>query len=137
MNPLSGQANLVENIIFSNFRYFFGKVSFSYSTNNSPLARFIAVSTLSANLFPSEEFNTILSTSTDKSCFTFLFNSGTFSISYRISSILIFLNPLFLKPKISFLYSPFLPLTTGANKYIVDFLGNSLILSTICVIVCD
>ena len=32
-------------------------------------------------------------------------------------------------------YSPFRPLTTGAYKYIVDFFGSTLILSTICVIV--
>ncbi len=34
-------------------------------------------------------------------------------------------------------YSPLRPRTTGAYKYIVDFFGNSLILSTICEIVCD
>ena len=69
------------------------------------------------------------------SCFTFLFNSGTLSISYNSLSIFIFLKPLFLYERISFLYSPFRPLTTGAYKYIVDFFGSTLILSTICVIV--
>ena len=34
-------------------------------------------------------------------------------------------------------YSPLRPLTTGANKYIVDFFGNSFILSTIWLTVCD
>ena len=96
MNPLSGQANFVEKIIFSVFLNFFGKVSFSYSTNNNPFAKFFAVSTLSANLFPRDEFITIRSTRTDMSCLTFLFNSGTFSISYNLLSTLIFLKPLFL-----------------------------------------
>ena len=95
VNPLSGQANLVEKISFSNFLNFFGKVSSSYSTNNKPLAKFTDVSIDSANLFPNEEFKIILSTRTEISCFTFLLSSGTFSISYRISSIFIFLNPLF------------------------------------------
>ena len=54
VNPLSGQANLVEKINFSNFLNFFGKVSSSYSTNNKPLAKFTDVSILSANLFPNE-----------------------------------------------------------------------------------
>ena len=62
VNPLSGQANLVEKISFSNFLNFFGKVSSSYSTNNKPLAKFTDVSILSANLFPNEEFKIILST---------------------------------------------------------------------------
>ena len=39
-----------------------GSVSSSYSTNNNPLAKFIEVSIPSANLFPRDEFNTILST---------------------------------------------------------------------------
>ena len=59
VNPLSGQANFVEKINFSTFLNFFGKVSFSYSTNSRPLDKFTAVSTLSANLLPSEEFITI------------------------------------------------------------------------------
>ncbi len=50
MKPLSGQANFVEKINFSNFLNFFGKVSSSYSTNNKPLDKFIDVSILSANL---------------------------------------------------------------------------------------
>ena len=114
VKPLSGQANFVENISFSNFLNFLGNVSSSYSTNNRPLAKFIDVSIASANLFPKDVFNTILSTRMDISCLIFLFNSGAFSISYKTLSIFIFLNPLFLKPKISFLYSPLRPLTTGA-----------------------
>ena len=62
VKPLSGQANLVENISFSSFLNFLGNVSSSYSTNTSPLAKFTEVSILSANLFPKEEFKTILST---------------------------------------------------------------------------
>ena len=62
VKPLSGQANLVEKINFSNFLNFFGKVSSSYSTNKSPLAKFIEVSIPSANLFPKDELRTILST---------------------------------------------------------------------------
>ena len=81
VKPLSGQANFVEKISFSTFRYFFGNVSFSYSTNNKPFAKLTAVSTLSANRFPSDELITILSTNIDISCLTFLFNSGTLSIS--------------------------------------------------------
>ena len=81
MKPLSGHANFVENIIFSIFLYFFGRVSFSYSTNNKPFAIFVAVSTLSANLFPSSELITTLSTSIEISCLTFLFSSGAFSMS--------------------------------------------------------
>ena len=131
VKPLSGQANLVEKINFSIFLYFFGSVSFSYSTKSNPFAKLTAVSTLSANLFPNDEFITILSTKIEISCLSFLFNSGTLSISYNWSSTLIFLNPLFLYPNISFLYSPLRPRTTGAYKYIVDFFGNSLILSTI------
>ena len=59
VNPLSGHANFVEKIILSIFLNFLGKVSFSYSTNNNPFAKFTAVSTLSASLLPSEEFITI------------------------------------------------------------------------------
>ena len=114
VKPLSGHANFVEKINFSIFLNFFGIVSFSNSTNIKPLERFTDVSTLSANLLPKVEFITILSTSIDISCFIFLFNSGTLSISYNSSSIFIFLKPLFFKFKISFLYSPFLPLTIGA-----------------------
>ena len=55
--------------------------------------------------FPNDEFITILSTKIEISCLSFLFNSGTLSISYNWSSTLIFLNPLFLYPNISFLYS--------------------------------
>ena len=55
-----------------------------------------AVSTLSANLLPNDAFRTILSTKTEISCLSFLFNSGTSSISYNLLSTLIFLNPLFL-----------------------------------------
>ena len=121
----------MEKISFSIFLNFFGNVSSSYSTNIKPFAKLTAVSIPSANLFPKLEFKIILSTKIEISCFTFLLRSGAFSISYNFSSILIFLKPLFLKFKIYFLYSPFLPLTTGAYKYIVDFFGNSLILSTI------
>ena len=51
---------------------------------------------LSANLFPNLEFKTILSTKTEISCLSFLSKFGDFSISYKILSILIFLNPLLL-----------------------------------------
>ena len=81
VKPLSGQANFVEKIKLSIFLNFLGSVSSSYSTNNKPFARFTAVSILSANLFPNEEFNTILSTKIEISCLTFLFSSGTFSMS--------------------------------------------------------
>ena len=54
------------------------------------------VSIASANLFPNDEFKTILSTKIEISCFIFLLRSGIFSISYKTSSILIFLKPLFL-----------------------------------------
>ena len=74
VKPLSGHANLVENINFSTFRYFFGKVSSSYSTNNSPFDKLIDVSTASASLFPKDEFITILSINTEISCLIFLFN---------------------------------------------------------------
>ena len=114
MKPLSGQENFEENVTVSLFLNFLGKVSSSYSTNNRPSAMFTAVSILSANLFPKDELRIILSTKIEISCLIFLFNSGTLSISYKVSSILTFLNPLFLKLIISFLYSPFLPLTTGA-----------------------
>ena len=96
VNPLSGHANFVEKINFSNFLNFFGKVSSSYSTNKRPLANWIEVSMPSASRFPKVEFRTILSTSIDISCLIFLLSSGTFSISYKTSSILIFLKPLFL-----------------------------------------
>ena len=62
VKPLSGQANLVENINFSNFLNFLGKVSSSYSTKTKPLAILIDDSILSASLFPRDEFRTILST---------------------------------------------------------------------------
>ena len=96
VNPLSGHANFVEKINFSIFLNFFGKVSSSYSTNKRPLASCIEVSIPSASRFPKDEFRTILSTSIEISCLIFLFSSGTFSISYKTSSILIFLKPLFL-----------------------------------------
>ena len=96
VNPLSGHANFVEKINFSNFLNFFGKVSSSYSTNKRPLDNWIEVSILSASRFPKVGFKTILSTSIDISCLIFLLISGTFSISYKTSSILIFLKPLFL-----------------------------------------
>ena len=81
VKPLSGHANLVEKINFSCFLNFFGKVSSSYSTKTKPLAKFTDVSILSASLLPKDELRTILSTRMDISCFIFLFNSGTFSIS--------------------------------------------------------
>ncbi len=62
-----------------------------------PLAKFTAVSTLSANLLPSFEFKIILSTKTEISCLSFLSKLGDFSISYKTLSIFIFLNPLLLK----------------------------------------
>ena len=68
VKPLSGQANFVEKINFSVFLNFCGNVSFSYSTNNSPLAKFIEVSTLSANLLPREELITIRSTKIEILC---------------------------------------------------------------------
>ena len=83
VKPLSGQANLVENMIFSNFLNFFGIVSSSYSTNIKPLAKFIDVSIPSANLLPNDEFKTILSTRIEISCLIFLLSSGIFSISYK------------------------------------------------------
>jgi len=52
VKPLSGHANFDEKIIFSTFLYFLGKVSFSYSIKINPSAKFKAVSTPSANLFP-------------------------------------------------------------------------------------
>ena len=55
VKPLSGHANLVEKINFSNFLNFFGKVSSSYSTKTKPLAKFIEDSTLSANRLPRDE----------------------------------------------------------------------------------
>ena len=64
VKPLSGQANLVEKINFSNFLNFFGNVSSSYSTKIKPFAKFIDVSIPSANLLPSDELSTILSTKT-------------------------------------------------------------------------
>ncbi len=81
VKPLSGHANFDENIIFSVFLYFFGKVSFSYSTKSNPSAKFRAVSTPSASLFPKSLFIIILSTTIEISCFTFLFNSGNLSMS--------------------------------------------------------
>ena len=81
VNPLSGQANFVEKIIFSIFLYCFGKVSSSYSINNKPFDKLIAVSTDPANLLPKEELITILSIRIEISCLIFLFNSGTLSIS--------------------------------------------------------
>ena len=80
VKPLSGQANFDENITFSIFLNFFGRVSFSYSTNNRPSDKLSAVSTLSANLFPNSLFIIILSTITEMSCLIFLFYSGTSSI---------------------------------------------------------
>ena len=64
VKPLSGQANLVENINFSNFLNYFGNVSSSYSIKTKPLVKFIELSILSANLFPKDEFKIILSTRT-------------------------------------------------------------------------
>ena len=62
----------------------------------SSVTLIIAMLFTSANLFPIDELRIIRSTKMDISCFTFLFNSGTLSISYKTSSILIFLKPLFL-----------------------------------------
>ena len=74
---------MLKILSFSNFLNFFGNVSSSYSTNNKPLAKLIEVSIPSANLFPKDEFIIILSTRIEISCFTFLFNSGDLSISYK------------------------------------------------------
>jgi hypothetical protein len=81
VKPLSGQANFDENIIFSIFLYFFGKVSFSYSTKIKPSAKLRAVSTPSASLFPRSLLIIILSITIEISCFTFLFKLGNLSIS--------------------------------------------------------
>ena len=78
---LPKQYRKIEKIRFSVFLNCLGRVSFSYSTKINPLAKLTEVSTLSANLFPKDELTTILSTSIEMSCFTFLFNSGTLSIS--------------------------------------------------------
>ena len=96
VKPLSGHANLEERVIFSIFLYFFGKVSFSYSTKRRPPDKLSEVSILSASRFPRFEFKTILSTKIEISCLVFLFSSGTSSIFYRIPSTLIFWKPLFL-----------------------------------------
>ena len=96
MKPLSGQENFDEKVIDSFFLYFFGKVSFSYSTINKPSERFRAVSTLSASLLPKFEFNIILSTIMEISCFIFLFRSGNSSILRYFPSTFIFEKPLFL-----------------------------------------
>ena len=96
VNPLSGQENFVENINFSVFLNFLGNVSFSYSTKSKPFVKLIEVSIPSASLLPKDEFKTIRSTNIEILCLVFLFNSGTLSISYYLSSILIFLKPLFL-----------------------------------------
>ena len=53
VKPLSGHENFEEKVIVSRFLNFLGNVSFSYSTTNNPFERFTALSTLSANLFPS------------------------------------------------------------------------------------
>ena len=71
------------------------------------------------------------------SCFTFLFKFGNSSIFKYFPSTFNFEKPLFLKFKISFLYSPFLPLTIGAKRKIVLFFGSFFILSTISLIGCD
>ena len=81
VKPLSGQENLEEKVTLSFFRNFLGIVSFSYSATKRPLERFSADSMLSANLLPKFEFNTILSTSIEISCFIFLFKSGKSFIS--------------------------------------------------------
>ena len=75
VKPLSGHANFVEKINFSNFLNFLGKVSSSYSTKIKPFAKLTEVSILSANLFPKEELIIILSTRIEISCLIFLFNS--------------------------------------------------------------
>ena len=90
VKPLSGQANLVEKIIFSNFLCFLGKVSSSYSTNNRPFAVFIAVSILSANLFPKDELIIILSTKIDISCLIFLLSSELFQYHIKLHQFLFF-----------------------------------------------
>ena len=96
VNPLSGHENFVENINFSVFLNFLGNISFSYSTNNKPLVKLIDVSIPSASLLPNDEFKIIRSTNIEISWLVFLFNYGALSISYNLSSILIFLKPLFL-----------------------------------------
>ena len=74
MKPLSGHENLDEKVIESLFLNFLGNVSFSYSAISNPSDKFIAVSTLSANLLPKFEFNITLSTIIEMSCFIFLLN---------------------------------------------------------------
>ena len=81
VNPLSGHENFEENVMLSFFLNFLGIVSFSYSAINRPSERFNAVSILSASLFPRLEFKTILSTTIEISCLTFLFKFGKSSIS--------------------------------------------------------
>ena len=66
-----------------------------------------------------------------------MLSAGVSSISYNFSLILIFSKPCFFSPKISFLYSPFLPLTIGENKVILEGFGKFKILSTISETVCD
>jgi len=81
VKPLSGQANFEEKIIFSILRYFFGNVSFSYSTNSNPSAKLRDVSTPSASLLPKSLLIIILSTTIEISCFTFLLRLGNLSMS--------------------------------------------------------
>ena len=132
VKPLSGHANFDENIIFFLFFcIFWVKFHFHIQQIIIHLIDLRAVSILSASLFPIDEFNTILSTTIEISCFIFLFNSGKF-VNFIIFSVdFNLLKPFFYNLAISFLYSPFLPLTIGANKYIVLFFGKLLTLSTI------
>ena len=58
-------------------------------------------------------------------------------MSYNFSLILIFSKPCFFNPNISFLYSPFLPLTIGEKRVTLDGFGKFKILSTISETVCD
>ena len=81
VKPLSGQENFDEKVMLSFFLNFLGMVSFSYSATKRPSERFNAVSILSASLLPNLEFKTILSTTIEISCLTFLFKLGKSSIS--------------------------------------------------------
>ena len=62
VNPLSGHENFDENNIDFPFFYNFLAMFHFHIQQQNPFDRFKAVSILSANLFPIDEFNTILST---------------------------------------------------------------------------
>ena len=78
---------------FSASHYFFPSVFVANMFPYLPESDFIL---LYRDPLPRFEFKTILSTRTDISCLSFLSKLGVFSISYKILSIFIFLNPLLL-----------------------------------------